>query len=50
MDLSERERITILMMCGYSDRIRLYSEMNTLFDGAFPDINLIFSRKNCKTF
>lgn len=28
MDLSERERITILMMRGYSDRIRLYCEVN----------------------
>lgn len=47
IDLSEQERIPILMMRGYDDRIRLYSEVNALFNGAFPDRNPIFSRKNC---
>lgn len=37
--LSERERITLLMMRGYGDRVRSYQEVATLFNETFPDRN-----------
>lgn len=41
MELSERERITILMMRGYGDRIRSYEQVKNLFNDSFPNRNPI---------
>ncbi|KAJ8912058.1 hypothetical protein NQ315_016747 [Exocentrus adspersus] len=37
MHLSKRERITLLMIRGYSDRIRRYEEAANLFNDTFPN-------------
>lgn len=37
MSLSEMERITVLMMRGYGDRVRSYEEVVHLFNDRFPD-------------
>lgn len=37
MELSERERITVLMMRGFGDRSRSYEEVKNLFNDTFPD-------------
>ncbi|KAJ8915553.1 hypothetical protein NQ315_012437 [Exocentrus adspersus] len=37
MHLSERERITLLMIRGYGDRIRSYEEAANLFNDTFPN-------------
>lgn len=39
MELSESERITLLMMRGFGDRIRSYEEVKNLFNDTFPDRN-----------
>jgi len=39
--LSERERITLLMMRGYGDRVRSYQEVTNLFNETFPNRNSI---------
>lgn len=41
MELSERERITVLMMRGFGDRVRSYEEVKNLFNDSFPDRNPI---------
>jgi transposase len=41
MELSEQERITLLMMRGYGDRIRSYEQVKHLFNETFPDRNPI---------
>ncbi|KAG8280816.1 hypothetical protein J6590_072500 [Homalodisca vitripennis] len=41
MELSERERITLLMMRGYGDRQRSYREVCNLFNDTFPERNPI---------
>ncbi|KAG8335323.1 hypothetical protein J6590_071066 [Homalodisca vitripennis] len=41
MELSEQERITLLMMRGYGDRIRSYEQVRHLFNETFPDRNPI---------
>lgn len=41
MELSESERITVLMMRGYGDRIRSYNEVTHLFNDSFPGRNPI---------
>lgn len=35
--LTETERMTILMMRGYGDRIRTYEEVSNLFNDVYPD-------------
>ncbi|KAG8250892.1 hypothetical protein J6590_092731 [Homalodisca vitripennis] len=37
MELSELDSLTVLMMRGYGDRLRLYSEVLNLFNDEFPD-------------
>lgn len=37
MSLSERERITLLMIRGYGDRIRSLEEVRRLFNDTFPE-------------
>uniref|UniRef100_A0A1B6KCB5 DUF4817 domain-containing protein n=1 Tax=Graphocephala atropunctata TaxID=36148 RepID=A0A1B6KCB5_9HEMI len=37
MSLSERERITLLMMRGWSDNVRPFAEVTHLFNATFPD-------------
>jgi len=37
MHLSERERITILMMQGYGDSVRSYETVAALFNNTFPN-------------
>jgi len=39
--LSERERITLLMMRGYGDRVRSFQEVMDLFNETFPNRNPI---------
>lgn len=41
MVLSERERITLLMMRGYGDRVRSYEQVAALFKNTYPDRELI---------
>ena len=37
MNLTERDRVTILMMRGYGDRVRSYQEVANLFNATFPE-------------
>ncbi|KAG8280639.1 hypothetical protein J6590_077049 [Homalodisca vitripennis] len=37
MSLSERERITLLMMRGWGDNVRPFAEVTHLFNATFPD-------------
>lgn len=37
MELTERERVLLLMMRGYGDRVRSYREVQLLFNGLFPE-------------
>lgn len=41
MELSELERVTILMMGSYGGRIRSYDEVKILFNYTFPNRNPI---------
>lgn len=41
MSLSERERITLLMMRGWGEYVRPYAEVTHLFNETFPDRNPI---------
>jgi len=36
-ELSERERITILIMCGWNDNERSYSAVVRLFNDTYPN-------------
>lgn len=49
MSLTESERITILMMRGYGDRVRSYEEVKNLFNDAFPNRNPISKATVLKT-
>ena len=49
MSLTENERITILMMRGYGDRVRTFEEVKNLFNDAFPNRNPISKATVLKT-
>ena len=49
MSLTESERITILMMRGYGDRVRTFEEVKNLFNDAFPNRNPISKATVLKT-
>lgn len=49
MELTERERVTLLMMRGYGDRVRPFREVRDLFNDSFPDRNPISHATVIKT-
>lgn len=49
MALTERERITLLMMRGYGDRVISYREVRDLFNDTFPERNPISHSTVIKT-
>lgn len=48
-NLTEKERIEILMMIGYGDRRRSYAEVCNLFNATYPNRNPINKSTVCKT-
>lgn len=49
MSLTETERINLLMMRGYGDRVRSYDEVVHLFNDTFPDRPPISKSTVCRT-